>query len=85
MDNLCLTVDRKIVRTEETSSFRRYFYPQIHDLSKSCWVGNQSLPRAYVPQIQPLFNGEINMKGILLWLVGIPIPIIILLYIFNVL
>jgi hypothetical protein len=25
------------------------------------------------------------MKGILLWLVGIPIPIIILLYLFNVL
>jgi len=24
------------------------------------------------------------MKGILLWLVGIPIPIIILLYLFNV-
>lgn len=27
--------------------------------------------------------GEIQMKGILLWLVGIPIPIIILLYFFN--
>jgi hypothetical protein len=25
------------------------------------------------------------MKGILLWLIGIPIPIIILLYLFNVL
>jgi len=25
------------------------------------------------------------MKGILLWLVGLPIPIIILLYLFNVL
>jgi hypothetical protein len=25
------------------------------------------------------------MKGVLLWLVGIPIPIIILLYLFNVL
>jgi hypothetical protein len=25
------------------------------------------------------------MRGILLWLVGIPIPIIILLYVFNVL
>lgn len=28
---------------------------------------------------------EHPMKGILLWLVGIPIPIIILLYLFNVL
>ena len=26
-----------------------------------------------------------GMKGILLWLIGIPIPIIILLYLFNVL
>jgi len=25
------------------------------------------------------------MKGILLWLIGLPIPIIILLYVFNVL
>ena len=29
--------------------------------------------------------GELNMRGILLWLVGLPIPIIILLYLFNVL
>lgn len=28
---------------------------------------------------------ESVMKGILLWLVGLPIPIIILLYLFNVL
>ncbi|MCS4240574.1 hypothetical protein M2418_000076 [Rhizobium sp. BIGb0125] len=26
---------------------------------------------------------EINMRGILLWLVGIPIPVIILLYFFG--
>ena len=25
-----------------------------------------------------------NMRGILLWMIGIPIPIIILLYLFNV-
>jgi hypothetical protein len=30
-------------------------------------------------------NQEITMRGILLWLIGIPIPIIILLYLFNVL
>ena len=29
-------------------------------------------------------HGATPMKGILLWLIGIPIPIIILLYIFNV-
>jgi hypothetical protein len=28
---------------------------------------------------------EIAMRGILLWLIGIPIPIIILLYLFGVL
>ena len=28
---------------------------------------------------------ETPMRGILLWLVGIPIPIIILLYLFNIL
>ncbi len=28
---------------------------------------------------------EAMMRGILLWLVGIPIPVIILLYLFNVL
>ena len=27
---------------------------------------------------------EITMRGALLWLIGIPIPIIILLYLFNV-
>jgi hypothetical protein len=27
---------------------------------------------------------ETTMRGILLWLVGIPIPVIILLYLFNV-
>jgi hypothetical protein len=30
-------------------------------------------------------NGGLTMRGILLWLIGIPIPIIILLYLFNVL
>ena len=28
---------------------------------------------------------DLNMRGVLLWLIGIPIPIIILLYLFNVL
>jgi hypothetical protein len=27
---------------------------------------------------------ETTMRGILLWLIGIPIPVIILLYLFNV-
>ncbi|MFH5926137.1 hypothetical protein [Roseomonas xinghualingensis] len=29
-------------------------------------------------------NGDTAMRGILLWLIGIPIPIIILLYLFGV-
>jgi hypothetical protein len=29
-------------------------------------------------------HGEWTMRGVLLWLIGIPIPIIILLYLFNV-
>jgi len=31
------------------------------------------------------WKGYFEMKGILLWLVGIPIPVIILLYLFGVL
>lgn len=31
------------------------------------------------------YSMETSMRGILLWLIGIPIPIIILLYLFNVL
>jgi hypothetical protein len=38
---------------------------------RSPWTGMQSRER--------------TMRGILLWLIGIPIPIIILLYLFNVL
>ena len=30
-------------------------------------------------------HGAAPMRGILLWLIGLPIPIIILLYLFNVL
>jgi hypothetical protein len=30
-------------------------------------------------------NGDRIMRGVLLWLIGIPIPIIILLHLFNVL
>jgi hypothetical protein len=32
-----------------------------------------------------LTDKEIPMRGVLLWLIGIPIPIIILLFLFNVL
>ena len=35
-------------------------------------------------QSQRFQNKEHIMRGVLLWLVGIPIPIIILLYLFNV-
>ncbi len=30
-----------------------------------------------------VFRGVLGMRGILLWLIGIPIPIIILLYLFK--
>jgi len=29
-------------------------------------------------------EGDLAMRGVLLWVLGIPIPIIILLYLFNV-
>jgi hypothetical protein len=39
---------------------------------------------ARVPQPATLLERRREMRGVLLWLVGIPIPIIILLYLFNV-
>jgi hypothetical protein len=40
------------------------------------------------PRITPMFlfieGTELNMRGILLWVLGIPIPVIILLYLFHV-
>jgi hypothetical protein len=40
------------------------------------------------PRIDPTFlfieETELNMRGILLWVLGIPIPVIILLYLFHV-
>ena len=33
----------------------------------------------------PMNKGTLTMRGILLWLIGIPIPIIILLWLFGVL
>ena len=41
-------------------------------------VGTLSPCQAYIPHNH---WGDINMKGVLLWLVGVPIPVIILLYI----
>lgn len=43
--------------------------------------GNRDAAAAFFRQAT---HGECAMKGVLLWLIGIPIPIIILLYIFNV-
>jgi hypothetical protein len=37
-----------------------------------------------VVQVTPETRKELTMRGVLLWLVGIPIPIIILLYLFHV-
>jgi hypothetical protein len=46
--------------------------------------GNRTCNGA-VPRGVPTTPRGSDMRGILLWLVGIPIPIIILLYLFNVL
>lgn len=43
--------------------------------------GNRSRSAAFVPHTRK----ERTMRGILLWLLGIPIPVIILLYLFGVL
>jgi hypothetical protein len=44
--------------------------------------GNHPRPRALPPR-HTTTEGH-TMRGILLWLIGIPIPIIILLYLFGV-
>ncbi len=44
--------------------------------------GNHNLP--LVVHTKRFRTKEHIMRGVLLWLVGIPIPIIILLYLFNV-
>lgn len=56
------------------------------DPSSPCRVfrgrsGNRSSCAAFVPH----YRKERTMRGILLWLLGIPIPVIILLYLFGVL
>ena len=40
--------------------------------------------RPYVRQGEYFEDREANMRGALLWLLGIPLPIIILLYLFHV-
>lgn len=49
---------------------------------RGCWNQNRGL-KVNPPRF-PNKNKEHIMRGVLLWLVGIPIPIIILLYLFNV-
>lgn len=39
--------------------------------------------QARVVALEPT-SEDLNMRGVLLWLIGIPIPIIILLYLFGV-
>jgi hypothetical protein len=45
------------------------------------WRNPKAMSRVKVAKWQ---QKEIEMRGVLLWLVGIPIPIIILLYLFHV-
>lgn len=42
---------------------------------------NQSTPRGVVPLKQ---TQEVQVKGIIAWLLGVPLVVIILLYVFNV-
>ena len=81
-----LTVDR-IIQPEykQTPLFRGITYLLTLGLSKGSWYGTKALAMRMFLRKQPLMTGVIEMKGVLLWLVGIPIPIIILLYIFNIL
>jgi hypothetical protein len=49
---------------------------------RPCWgVPQPSNAPSNVDELCPEHGGE--MKGVLLWLVGLPIPIIILLYLFG--
>jgi hypothetical protein len=50
--------------------------------NRSAAHGTRRLWRALGPQVQ--LSWRAAMRGALLWLLGIPIPIIILLYLFNV-
>ena len=40
---------------------------------------------ALAPQVNSFSKKGFEMKSVLLWLVGVPIPVIILLHVFNVL
>ena len=54
--------------------------------NRSCRGRNWRKSLAFIGK-QPTPNGKKDqpkMRGVLLWLIGIPIPIIILLYLFNV-
>lgn len=47
------------------------------------WWNSKSISHVYGGHVSPTRRTQ-RMRGILLWLIGIPIPIIILLYLFNV-
>jgi hypothetical protein len=42
------------------------------------------VPPRIAPRFLAIAGRELNMRGILLWFLGIPIPVIILLYLFHV-
>jgi hypothetical protein len=49
-------------------------------------MGNSRQVQALLGAVShPRNTEDCTMRGVLLWLIGIPIPIIILLYLFNVL
>ncbi|HUA51215.1 MAG TPA: hypothetical protein VMB81_03580 [Candidatus Sulfotelmatobacter sp.] len=52
-----------------------------HGSRKFRWLGETPCASAHAAK---LGSGDHAMRGILLWLLGIPIPVVILLYLFHV-
>jgi hypothetical protein len=48
------------------------------------WTGTKACRAAFSGQTASKLLGVQTMRGILLWMIGLPIPVIILLYLFHV-
>ncbi|MGB8314378.1 MAG: hypothetical protein WCE69_07805 [Aestuariivirga sp.] len=48
------------------------------------WTGTKACRAAFPKQTASKLLGVQTMRGILLWMIGLPIPVIILLYLFHV-
>jgi hypothetical protein len=47
-------------------------------------IASAIVPPRIAPMLFSIEGTELDMRGILLWVLGIPIPVIILLYLFHV-